>query len=431
MIEMKKLLFVLCTGAVLLSGCKDIVIETEIDLTPSDSQKEITEIRWARNIALQPQTRAILAQNNLFALDFFKAVSEKFDNDNLFLSPYSMYAALGMLYNGAEGETREEIAKVLGMEDYAPEEINNYYRELTEALLAVDPSTSLSLANAIWANKGIPLKEPFIALNQDYYDAEVRTLDFSLPSALKTINDWCSEKTHGTIPKILEYIDPATIVMLANAIYFNSFWTYDFEKSKTQNKPFRNISGGASTVPMMYLKHELLYAQMDVCGMVALPYANTAFHMNLILPNEEIDVDDLIADFDGDSWQQMMTHRSNAMVTLSLPRFKIENNINGLAAVLAAMGMPLAFSGNADFSAMIEGAGALVNNVIQMSYISVDEDGTEAAAVTLMALVTSPGPMPNPQEVTMVFDRPFLFAITEKSTGAILFMGKVTNLNSF
>ncbi|MCL1973596.1 MAG: serpin family protein [Bacteroidetes bacterium] len=424
---MKKMLYLLFAGVLLISGCKTVVLEEVTNFKPSDSQqKGSIQIEWARSISLNPETRAILAQNNLFALDFFKAVSKQFDY-NLFLSPYSMSAALGMLYNGANGETKKQIAKVLCMDDCTPEEVNQYYYELTKALLSVDPNTSLSLANAIWANKGITLQEPFVSLNRNYYDAEVSTLDFSLPSALKTINDWCNEKTKGTIPTILETMPPA-IVILANAIYFNSFWTYDFDKSKTQAKFFRNINRTTSAVPMMYLKHELLYAQMDVCGMVTLPYANAAFAMNLILPHEGVDVDDLIADFDGPSWEKMMLHRSATTVTLSLPRFKIERKMEGLAGVLAAMGMPLAFSHNADFSAMVEGVAVYFDQVIQKSYISVDEAGTEASAVTLMAMTGSPGPMPTPPEVTMVFDRPFFFAITEKSTGALLFMGKVTKL---
>ena len=422
-----KKLTILLLSALLLFACSENKKEPEIK-TEDPINREKGEIEWARRIDLQAKTRAILEQNNFFALDFFKAVVQKTDEKKLFLSPYSMSAALGMLYNGAEGKTKTEIAKVLGMSDYTPEEINEYYQELTTALLAVDPNSSLSLANAIWANKGVTLKNSFVDLNKDYYDAEVSTLDFSQPSALKTINDWCNENTKGTIPKILDAIAPSNIAILANAIYFKSFWTKDFDKSKTVSKPFNNIDGTSSTVPMMYLKYKLLYSQMDVCGMVTLPYANTAFAMNLILPNEGVNVDALIADFDGASWQAMMANRTSTTVTLSMPRFKIENELNNLADILAAMGMPTAFSGDADFSAMVDNLQAFVNQVIQKSYISVDEDGTEAAAVTLMTMDTSPGPMPNPPEVTMVFDRPFFFAITEQSTGVILFMGKVTAL---
>jgi len=430
---MKKLLSVFCAGIVWLSACKDVVIETttetgtETSTHPNNGTTEKREIAQARPIILQMQTRAILERNNSFSLDFFKAVAQKSDS-TLFLSPYSISIALGMLYNGASGKTKEEIAKVLGMIDYTPEEINSYYQELTKALLEVDPNTSLSFANAIWAGKGIDLKPSFIALNKNYYDAEASTLDFSLPSALKTINDWCNEKTKGTIPKILNSIDPTTLVILANAIYFYSFWTDDFDKSKTEEKPFYNHDGTTSKVYMMHQKPmELLYTQMEGCGMVTLPYANRAFAMNLILPEEGEDIDTLIDDLNNETWQTMMHHRAYTKVTLSMPRFKIENEMN-LKTTLAALGMPSAFSFDADFSEMFENKiQASVSKVIQKSYISVDEAGTEAAAVTLSVLIANGYPH-TPAEVMMVFDRPFIFAITEQSTGAILFMGKVAKL---
>jgi len=433
---MKKLLSAFCAGIVWLSACKDIVIETTTDTNtetntlPNNGTTEKREIAHARPIILQLQSRAILERNNSFALDFFKAVSQKSDS-TLFLSPFSMSAVLGMLYNGASGKTKEEIAKVLGMIDYTPEEINRYYQELTKALLEVDPNTSLSFANAIWSRKGLDLKPSFIALNQNYYDAEASTLDFSLPSALKTINDWCDEKTKGTIPKILDQIDPTTLVILANAIYFQSFWTDDFDKTKTVEKPFYNYDGTTSTVYMMHQKQmELQYTQMEGCGMVTLPYANKAFAMNLILPVDGEDIDTLIEDLNNETWQTMMLHRAYTKVTLSMPRFKIENEMN-LKTILAALGMPSAFSYDADFSEMFESEiQASVSKVIQKSYISVDEAGTEAAAVTLSALVGNPlgDPRPTPAEVIMVLNRPFIFSITEQSTGAILFMGKVAKL---
>ena len=406
-----------------------IVATMSFFISCNKSEKE-NVIERASYIELQPQARAILKQSNSFAIDFFKAVSQQ-QEDNLFISPYSVSAVLGMLYNGAEGETKSEIAKVLGMSNYTSEDVSKSYYELTEALLAADPKTSLSLANAIWANanKGVTLKESFIDLNKSYYDAEVSTLDFSQSLALKTINDWGNKKTNGIIPEILEGIDPATIVILANAIYFKSTWTDGFDKSETELKPFHNINGSISMVPMMYKEdyqdnYDILYAQMDLCGMVTLPYSNKAFAMNLILPSDGVDLDALIEELDGEYWQAMIAHRASAEVTLFMPSFKIENRLN-LASVLTGMGMPLAFSKNANFSNMTD-VQASISGVLQKSYISVDEAGTEAAVVT--ATVMSYGPVPNPQKVTVVLDRPFIFSITEQSTGAILFMGKVTEL---
>jgi serpin B len=384
----------------------------------------------AEPIVLQPQTRAILVQSNSFAFDLFRAVSQQ-QGENLFLSPYSVSGVLGMLYNGADGETKAEIASVLGMESYTPEQVNEYYKELTTALLKVDPKTKLALANAIWANRGYTLKTPFISLNQAYYDAKVSTLDFSQSSALKTINDWCNDKTKGTIPKMIDQLNPSTAVILANAIYFKSIWTekLKFDKSKTLDKPFYNFDGTVSTVPRMHQTPlVLLYAQMEGFGMVTLPYSNGAFAMNLILPDMGVDMGTLVEELDGEVWQTIVNHREDTQVTLSMPRFKQENNLERLADILSALGMPSAFSSTqANFSAMMD-AQVAISKVVQKSYISVDEEGTVAAAVTYTGLDMSPGPLPNPKQVTIVVDRPFLFVITEQSTGAILFMGKMVKL---
>lgn len=402
--------------------------QEQVQPTPEPQPVTKTEIESARAIEITPKTRSILGQYNSFAIDFLKAVSQH-HNKNLFFSPFSISAALGLLYNGAAGATKEEIIQVLGMDNYTQEEINEYYRELTKALLEVDPHSSLSLANAIWSNsnRGAILKNTFVTLNQNYYDAEVSALDFAHSPALQTINNWCYEKTKGTIPTILDNIDPSTLIILANAIYFKSFWTTDFEKSKTAHEPFYNLDGTKSIVPMMHQKQMFLdYAQMDRCSMVTLPYANTAFTMNLILPNKGVNMDELIGELDGSSWQSMMAHRKNIKVTLSMPRFKVENRFDNIKEVLASMGLSLPFSSNADFSALSD-VPAFFSQVIHKSYISVDEDGTESAAITLIPEYLL-DPVPNPLEVTLLLDRPFIFAITEKSTGVILFMGKITKL---
>ena len=232
----------------------------------------------------------------------------------------------------------------------------------------------------------------------------------------------------------MDNINPATVTILTNAIYFKSSWAYEFDKSKTESKTFYNADGTTSTVPMMYQEYQMdyniQYSQMDVCGMAAIPFGNNAFCMNLILPAEGIDLDALVDEIDGVSWHEMMKHRAvTTKLTLFMPRFKIENTLVGLADILATMGMPLVCSADsADFSNMVDNIQKLfVSDVIQKSYISVDEKAAEAAAVTIIATLGM-ARMPDPLEVTMVLDRPFLFAITERSTRAILFMGKVTAL---
>jgi serpin B len=231
--------------------------------------------------------------------------------------------ALGMLYNGAEDETKEEIAAVMSMSDYTPAQVNEYYQALTEGLLAVDLKTELSVANAIWSDKGFPLKKGFVDLNKQYYDAEVSTMDFLLPSALKAINDWCNEKTKGTIPKILDELTPPTVI--ANATYFKSFWTVPFEKLKTEEKPFYNQDGSTSKVQMMHQKElSLNYTHTSDYEFVRLPYSNGAFSMDIMLPKEGVDIEDVIESLDGQTWKTLTRamHAKQVLVTLSMPKFK-------------------------------------------------------------------------------------------------------------
>ncbi|MDO9680075.1 MAG: serpin family protein [Bacteroidales bacterium] len=393
-----------------------------------EEQNPIVNYVPAKPIVLQAQSKLILDKTNTFAFGFFKALSQK-QSENMFLSPYSMSAALGMLYNGAAGDTKKEIAGVLGMHEYEPQEINQYYKELTKALVEVDSHTILSIANSVWANKTIPLKSSFLDLNKNYFDAKVSTLDFSSPATVPAINLWCKEKTNGKIPEIIKQLDPSSMVLLTNAIYFSSFWRFNFDKTKTVNKSFNNIDNTSSSVAMMHQRRmDMMYSQMDRCGMVTIPYSNTAYAMNIILPAEGEKIDDIINELDQDVWKTMVNHRSLAKVTFSMPRFKIENSLEKLDETLSVMGMPTAFTHNADFSAMSD-MRTYVSDVIQKSYISVDENGTEAAAVTIVNMyATSIGPQPNPAEVIMEVNRPFIFLINEQSTGAILFIGKVTNL---
>ena len=363
-----------------------------------------------------------------FAFTFFKQVADEFSG-NLFVSPYSLGMALGMLYNGAENETKKEIAAVMGMSGYTPEQVNNYYQTLTKGLLAVDTKTNLSVANAIWTDKGFPLKKNFSDLNKLYYDAEIRTMDFSQPSALQAINDWSNEKTKGTIPRILEELEPPTV--LANATYFKSAWTVPFEKSGTTKKPFYNHDGTTSTVEMMHQKEmPLHYTHTADYELVRLPYSNGSFSMNILLPKEGVDIDEVLESLDGKTWETLTSalYGNTVHVTLSMPRFTIENELE-LNDVLKAMGMPRAFSDKyAQFLAMLD-THSWVGRVLQKSYIDVSEEGTEASAVTVIVMCMSDGgPLPPPQYATVVVNRPFIFAITEQSTGAILFMGKVNKL---
>jgi serpin B len=415
--NMKKFVFIFVITALFCSCNKN------------NSEPQEVLIIKAKSISLPNELRPLVGSGTDFSLRFFKEMSGSSSDHNLFVSPYSLACALGMLYNGAESETKDEIAQVLGMSDYAPELLNAYFQTLTQELLDVDPRTDLGVANAVWSDDAYPVKQGFANLVKTHYDAEVGTMNFSLPASLKAINDWCNKKTKGTIPMILEDLTPPAV--LANAVYYKSVWTVPFEKSKTTSKPFYNKDGTKSTVQMMQQKElPLGYTHTTDYEFVRLPYGNEAFAMNILLPKEGVKMDHVLESLDGQTWETLSRAMrvNNTLITLSLPRFSLEGSYE-LNELLQGMGMPLSFSADADFSAMLE-VPASIYKVLQKSYIDVDEKGTEATVVTVvqMDMGSSGVPLPPPPRVTMVVNRSFIFAITEQSTGAILFMGKVTKL---
>ena len=429
-----RLLAIVFVTTMLLSSCSTATISEE----PPEEQTPVLEISTpvleisakeveAAWIQFAFEKRDFWTQGADFSLRFFKQASISFPDNNLFLSPYSLACALGMLYNGAEGETKEEIATLLGMSNYNSDQINEYFQTLTKGLLAVDPQVDFGVANAFWSHSPYPAKKNFADLIKTYYDAEVSTIDFSLPSSLDAINDWCNEKTKGTIPRILGELNPPMV--LANAVYFKSPWTVPFEKSETVVKSFYNQNGTTSSVPMMHQKELLLrYSHTTDVEFLRLPYANEAFAMNILLPKEGVDIDEVIASIDGATWRTLTRSMQNVYVTLSMPRFTLADNTYFLSNVLKDMGMTHAFSKDASFLAMLD-VNSPIGEVIHKSYIEVNEEGTEASAVTVIVPVGSIGyPLPPPPHVIMEVNRPFIFAISEQYTEAIIFMGKISNL---
>ena len=422
-----RILTVFLITSVLFCSCSTNTKIEEPEEEPTQEEPEpIKEV--IRPISLLTQEMyPLVNRGSDFAIRFFKQVSQERTDDNLFLSPYSLGCALGMLYNGAEGKTKEEIATVMAMSDYTPEQLNEYYQTLTKALIEADQLTELGVANAIWSHTPYPVKKSFADLMKKYYDAEISTMDFYLPSSIKAINDWAKEKTKGTIPEVVRGISPP--IILANAVYFKSPWTVKFNKSNTVDMQFYNGNGVVSTVPIMHQKElRLKYAHTSDYEFVQLPYANETFAMNILLPKEGITLEQVIESLDGTTWETLRrtANGSSVDVTLSMPRFKLRDEMD-LNNALIMMGMPRAFTGNAEFLAMLD-VNTRIEGVSQFSYIDVNEEGTEAAAVTIIRSVILSDLLPPPPKVTMVVDRPFIFAITEQSTGAILFMGKVVNL---
>lgn len=363
----------------------------------------------------------VIETNNDFGLELLRTVVSGEKEPNIMISPASVSIALGMAYNGAESTTRDAFEEVLNYEGLTREEVNEITKELIGVLVTNVKGNLLKIANSLWYDEGFPVLQDFIDLNSNYYGAEVREIDFRTANAVNTINDWVSDKTHGKIEKIIESIDPAMMMILINAIYFNCVWETEFDPEDTEKAPFYKENGQVfAQVDMMSLESNFAVALTENFSAVEIPYKNKKFSMFLFLPVESSSVDEVVAQLDGDTWNRWIKEFSEFKdFTVNMPKFKFEYN-RSMAEDLKVMGLEIAFTNDADFSG-ISSIDLLISDVIHKTYIDVNEKGTEAAAVTAIVFeTTSIGP---PSVIRL--DRPFLFAITENTSKSILFAGKV------
>jgi serpin B len=377
------------------------------------------DVKPAEPIVLTVRQAEKADADNRFAFNIFKEVSAQ-NGANTFFSPLSLNMALGMLYNGASGETRTEMAEILGMADFAETEINEYYQKMSQALLKIDPMTDISIANSIWNRNTLTVKQPFIDVNKKYFDAEVQSLDFSKSNAADIINKWCADKTKNRIKEIIESpISDEVMMYLINALYFKSKWEFQFDKKNTKRDDFTKADNQGKKVNMMEQTETFPYYADQYLQCVEMPYGNGAFGMVAILPANDIDIDQLIEYLDDTVWRNIVKNLWKREVWLKLPRFQIECDIE-LNDPVKNVGMQRIFGGG---FANISDVPLAVSRIKQKTFVKVDEEGTEAAAVTVIGMeVMSPGPG---MTVQFFANRPFLYLIKERSTGAILFIGRM------
>ncbi|MBR5735870.1 MAG: serpin family protein [Bacteroidales bacterium] len=374
-------------------------------------------------LSLSTKSAEYARLGNSFALDFIDRINAA-EKEDYIISPLSMQFLLGMLLDGAQGQTADEICKVLGYGAGEVASVNEFSLSMLEQLPALDKKTKLSIANAIFVNNKYPLLDSYKSTVGRYFNAEVSNLDFSNGNgSLKTINGWCNKQTKGMIPKVLDKVSSNDIAYLLNAIYFKSRWTVPFSKSNTSKETFIQESGSKKTVPMMKAKKQFPYYEYEDFQAVRLAYGNRTYSMMVLLPKEGKNISDVIAALKAADWNSFMNNWSTwDEVDLWLPKFEIEKYEIKLNDILSAMGIHSAFSANlADFSAMTSYP-AYLSFVKQDAAIKVDEEGTEAAAVSIAGM-TLGAALPI-KEIVFHADHPFLYLITEASTGAILFAGR-------
>lgn len=379
----------------------------------------------AKPIVLKAGMEKRIGQDNEFAFDLLKKTIVGFDQANVFVSPLSVSIALGMAWNGANGQTKTEMETALKMSGMSVSDINEYYKLMQTTLPTIDPTTKLSIANSLWYRTGFPVKSDFLQINSDYFNAYVRELDFSQAWAKDTINNWCSKKTNKLIPSIIDNISPDMRMYLINAVYFKGIWRQKFETKNTSEANFTNELGTVVKVNMMSQTDTFAYAQDNYAKYLDMPYGNKAFSMTIILPNEEKTTADVLNYLTPANWNNTLSAMTKGEVMVKIPRFKVENKFK-LNSVLKSMGMNLAFLDFADFS-KISVQSLMISEVLHKTYVVVNEEGTEAAAVTSVGMMTTS--MPVVKE--FIVNKPFLYVIREKSTGVILFIGKMGNLEKY
>lgn len=355
--------------------------------------------------------------SNQFGFDVYHKL---YEGKQMLFSPLSLSLALAMTATGAAGQTATDMLSTMGFAGQSIEDMNGYYQKMVYTLLKADPETTFEVANSIWANEKAAVKKSFTDTVEEYYSSEVFPADFSTQATVNAVNKWVSDKTHGKITSILDQPDKDLVMALINALYFNGKWSFDFD-GKTHKEDFTTLAGTKTKVDMMSADTHLGYGEFNGYSMVRLPYGNTSFCMNVILPPEEIGFEEAVSGLNADMMLMLNHSLSGRDVNLKLPKFSFDYS-SDLKDVLTSLGMGVAFTNMADFSAMSDKSLA-ISTVKQKTFIDVNEKGTEAAAVTFVGVVATSIPTPA-RKVDFFVDRPFIFVIQENITGAILFIGQ-------
>ncbi|HJR63153.1 MAG TPA: serpin family protein [Gemmatimonadaceae bacterium] len=371
---------------------------------------------------LSAAEQKVVSAGNEFSFALFRQASAGEPAKNVFISPLSASMALGMTMNGAAGTTFDAMRGTLGFADASQEEINQGYRSLIDLLRGLDPATEFRIANSIWYRSGYAFEQPFFDATRTFFDAEVQGLNFGDPASLGTINAWVDRATNGKITSIIDVIAPDHVMFLINAIYFNGTWEHRFDRSQTRDAQFHAADGSLGSIQLMYRNGALRYTATPDYQAADLLYGNSAFAMTVLLPTPGTDINALVASLTEQKWTELTSAFSEHEMELYLPKFTLEYE-RRLNDDLDALGMGIAFApGVADFTRMAAAGGLYIDYVKQKTFVDVHEDGTEAAAVTAVAIREASAPP------AMRVDRPFIFAIRERFSGTILFIGKVVRL---
>jgi len=374
--------------------------------------------------ALTTAEQDVLAASNAFTFALWRQVNKSQNDTNVFVSPLSASFALGMTLNGAAGTTYDEMHSALQYGHTSLADIDAGYKSLIGLLASIDPSVTMQIANSIWYRNTFPFKQTFLDTGHSSFDATITPLDFTKTAqSLSTINGWVTDKTNGRITSILDRITDDDVMFLINAIYFKANWRSKFDPALTQAAPFHGV-GGDQQASLMHKEDKIGYARGTGYQAVDLPYGDSTFTMTVILPDAGTTVESVAASLDANAWASLTNGFRTALVDLALPKLKLEWK-RDLIPDLQGLGMHTPFTNSADFTGMSTlGTQLLISSVQQKTFVQVDEEGTQAAAVTSVGITVTSAPVP----VAFRVDRPYIFAIRERLSGTVLFMGKIIRM---
>jgi len=403
-----------------------VVAGTTGQMTSCEDQTEKSLPADPVEINLSLKQREVVASANRFGFDLFRpVVAGEETGTNIMISPFSVTSALSMTLNGASGETFNAVRSALRYDGQSLEEVNETYRRLVTEMVPVDERVVMEIANSVWAENNFRVKKEFMDALKEWYLAEARNFDVTDPRSVDIINGWIEEKTHDRIQNMLSSLDRDLVMLLVNAVYFNGKWKHQFDIKNTAERPFFVTPGNPVKVPVMYQKQKFAMSRQEKVTLVELPYGQGNYSMVVALPDEEIAPSEIVTGLDAGKWEEWMESLSYGPteVELYMPKFKYEYK-RKLNDDLISLGMGPAFApGIADFS-RISDEEIFISFVLHQTFIENKEEGTEAAAATVIGFTRTSLP-PEPEVIDI--NRPFLYFIRETTTGTIVFMGLVAD----
>ena len=410
--------------AAVVAGCsKD---DSNVDNGSIEPQPEpiVTPVELPTSMELTRAELKMVSSSNEFAFNLFRTAQD--ETESQILSPISITYALGMLNNGAAGETQQQINKVLGFGDAGADSINAFCYKMLQMAPTLDPLTKVMIANTIYMNKPYELKQEFVEKAKAFYDADPETRDFHDGKTMDVINQWAADHTEQMITEVLNEntFDPDAVSYLLNAIYFKGSWTSKFDKAETVDEDFQTPIEGEVSLPMMHQQASFDYGETDDYQALRLPYGKGSFVMTILLPKKDSRAVPQVPT--AEAWQQLNWRMYGHKVDVKLPRFESKTDIS-LKDIMRTLGMPDAFDGGkADFSNFCN-TPTYIGMMKQVAKIKLDEEGTEAAAVTVIGVWEAALLPDEPEYVTNFHaNHPFLYVISEQKTGAVFFIGQFT-----